>query len=133
MVTTARDVARSEFGETDELVLAAERVLERQGAAGGIYVKAVLDCLVGCSEKLYAESGRGLLLLIDEMGRYVEYAVSNPSREDPSVFQQLAERSGGSRSNGLAVVGFLHPSIRRLCGHAGRLARGGVAAILGAL
>ena len=42
------------------------------------------------------------------MGRYVEFAVSNPSREDPSVFQQLAERAGGARSNGLAVVGFLH-------------------------
>ena len=108
LAAAARDVARVEFGESDELALAAGRELDKQGAAGGTDVKAVLDCLAGGSERLYAESGRGLLLLIDEMGRYVEFAVSNPSREDPSVFQQLAERAGGARSNGLAVVGFLH-------------------------
>ena len=108
LAAAARDVARVEFGERDELTLAAERELDRQRSAAATDVKAVLDCLTGCSERLCAESGHGLLLLIDEMGRYVEFAVSNPSREDPSVFQQLAERAGGARSNGLAVVGFLH-------------------------
>ena len=108
LAAAARDVARVEFGENHELALTAERELDKQGTATGTDVKAVLDCLAGCSEKLFAENGRGLLLLIDEMGRYVEFAVSNPSREDPSVFQQLAERAGGARSSGLAVVGFLH-------------------------
>lgn len=108
LAAAARDIARVEFGESDELALAVEQVLERQGAAGGADVKAVLDCLEDCSEKLYEARGRGLLLLIDEMGRYVEFAVSNPSREDPSVFQQLAERAGGARTSGLAVVGFMH-------------------------
>ncbi len=108
LAAAVSEVARVEFSESDELALAAERELERQGTAGGIDAKVVLDCLVSCSEKLYVESGRGLLLLIDEMGRYVEFAVSNPSREDSSLFQQLAERASGSRSNGLAVVGFLH-------------------------
>ena len=108
LAVAARDVARAEFGEKDELALVAERELARQAAAGGTDVKAVLDCLSGCSERLYADSGRGLLLLIDEMGRYVEFTASNPDREDPSVFQQLAERAGGVPNNGLAVVGFLH-------------------------
>jgi len=108
LAATARDVARVEFGENDELAISAGREVDRQRAAGRSDVKAVLDGLVRCSGKLYNESGRGLLLLIDEMGRYVEFAASNPGQEDPSVFQQLAERAGGSRSNGLAVVGFLH-------------------------
>ena len=108
LAMAARDVAQAEFGENDELALAAGWALDRQGSETGAEVKAVLDCLEGCSEKLFAEKSRGLLLLIDEMGRYVEFAVSNPGREDPSVFQQLAERAGGARSNGLAVVGFLH-------------------------
>ena len=108
LAKAARDVAQVEFGENDKLALAAGRELDRQGTAVGTDVKAVLDCLEGCSEKLFAERGRGLLLLIDEMGRYVEFAVSNPNREDPSLFQQLAERAGGARRNGLAVVGFLH-------------------------
>ena len=108
LAAAARDFARVEFGENDELGVSATRELDRQRGSGRSDVKAVLDGLARCSGRLYAESGRGLLLLIDEMGRYVEFAVSNPGREDPSVFQQLAERASGTRSNGLAVVGFLH-------------------------
>ena len=108
LAVAACDFARVEFGEKDEFAVSAARELDRQRGSRGSDVKAVLDGLARCSGRLYAESGRGLLLLIDEMGRYVEFAVSNPSREDPSVFQQLAERAGGARSNGLAVVGFLH-------------------------
>ena len=107
LAAAVRDVARMEFGEKDKLVVSAERELERQRVMGGSDVKAVLGALARCSGRLYAERGRGLLLLIDEMGRYVEFAVSNPGREDPSVFQQLAERAGGAQSNGLAVIGFL--------------------------
>ena len=108
LAAATRDVARVEFGENDELAVAAARELDGQRTSGRSDVMAVLDGLARCSERLYTESGRGLLLLIDEMGRYVEFAVSNPGLEDPSVFQQLAERTGGARSNGLAVVGFLH-------------------------
>ena len=108
LAAATRDVARAEFGENDELAVSAARELDRQRASGRSDVMAVLDGLARCSGRLYTESGRGLLLLIDEMGRYVEFAVSNPGREDPSLFQQLAERAGGARSNGLAVVGFLH-------------------------
>ena len=53
-------------------------------------------------------TGRGLLLLIDEMGRFVEYAATSIESEDPSIFQWLAERSSGHASPDLAVVGFLH-------------------------
>ena len=108
LAAATRDVARREFGENNELAVSAAQELDKQRASGGSDVKAILDGLARCSGRLYAESGRGLLLLIDEMGRYVEFAVSNPGREDPSVFQQLAEQAGGARSNGLAVVGFLH-------------------------
>ena len=108
LATAVRDVARIEFGESNGMAMIAEWGLDEEDSAVEKDVKTVLDCLVSCSERLYAESGRGLLLLIDEMGRYVEFAVSNPGQEDSSVFQQLAERAGGLRSNKLAVVGFMH-------------------------
>ena len=108
LAAAACDLARAEFGENDELAVSAAQERDKHGPEAGSDVRAVLDCLAGCSERLYAESGGGLLLLIDEMGRYVEFAVSSPGREDHSVFQQLAERASGARSNGLAVVGFLH-------------------------
>jgi len=108
LAVAARDVARREFGGGDELTVSAAREVDRVSATGETDPKGVLDCLVRCSERLYEERGRGLLLLIDEMGRYVEFAVSSPGREDASVFQQLAERAAGSRPGGLGVVGFLH-------------------------
>ena len=107
LATATFDLARAEFGEDDELAVAAAQERDKQILGYGSDVTAVLDCLTRCSARLDAESGAGLLVLIDEMGRYVEFAVSSPGREDPSVFQQLAERAGGPR-NGLAVVGFLH-------------------------
>jgi hypothetical protein len=57
---------------------------------------------------LQESRGRGLLLLIDEMGRYLEFAASHPRLEDPSVFQALAERAGGRGRAPLAVVTMLH-------------------------
>ena len=108
LAAAAHDVARTEFGEKDELAATAAREVDRLSAAEGSDPKAVLDCLVRCSERLFEERGCALLLLIDEMGRYVEFAVSNPGREDTSVFQQLAERAGGSGRGGLGVIGFLH-------------------------
>ncbi|MYA66900.1 MAG: hypothetical protein F4Y22_06480 [Gammaproteobacteria bacterium] len=100
LVTAVRDIAQDEFGESDDL--------ELKSVAHQNDLKSVLDCLAGCAKRMYAETGRGLLLLIDEMGRYVEFTVSNTGREDPSVFQQLAERAGGVKDNKLAVVGFMH-------------------------
>ncbi|MDE0421013.1 MAG: hypothetical protein OXK76_09025 [Gammaproteobacteria bacterium] len=108
LAVAARDVARMEFGGGDELTVSAAREVDRVSATGETDSKGILDCLVRCSERLYKERGRGLLLLIDEMGRYVEFAVSSPGREDASVFQQLAERAAGSRPGGLGVVGLLH-------------------------
>lgn len=96
----ARGVASGDEG------LAA--VIDKLETSGRSDTKQVLDCLVACSESLRANSECGLLLLIDEMGRYLEFAASHPARDDPSIFQQLAERAGGARQNGLAVVGFLH-------------------------
>lgn len=108
LAVAVRDVARAEFGEKDELAAMAAREVDRLSAPAGSDAKTVLDCLARCSERLFKERGHALLLLIDEMGRYVEFAVSNPGREDASVFQQLAERASGSRRGGLGVIGFLH-------------------------
>ena len=93
LAAAARDFARVEFGENDELGVSATRELDRQRGSGRSDVKAVLDGLARCSGRLYAESGRGLLLLIDEMGRYVEFAVSNPEPGRP--FGVSATRRAG--------------------------------------
>ena len=42
------------------------------------------------------------------MGRFLEYAAVNMGNEDPSIFQAIAESSGGRAGANVAVVGFLH-------------------------
>lgn len=51
---------------------------------------------------------QGVLLLIDEMGKFLEYAALWPERADAYVFQRIAEMAAGGSKHALAVVGFLH-------------------------
>ncbi|MDH7568724.1 MAG: hypothetical protein QHJ73_03970, partial [Armatimonadota bacterium] len=50
----------------------------------------------------------GLLLIIDELGKFMEYAVLHPEEEDIYMLQELAEAAARSGSNPLLVLGVLH-------------------------
>ena len=90
---------------SDELKTNAESILERDSA---LDVQAVTALVTEMAAELRDRTGEGLLLLVDEMGRFLEHAAANMAIEDPSIFQTLAERSGGRAGANLAVVGFLH-------------------------
>lgn len=54
-------------------------------------------------------AAEGLLLLVDEMGRWLEYAADPDTAIDASFFQALAEECGGRvRDIPVAIVGILH-------------------------
>ena len=89
----------------DNLKTSASSML---GHDGVIDASAVADLLGEMAADLRSRTGEGLLLLIDEMGRFLEHAATNHGTEDPSIFQALAERAGGQAGADLAVVGFLH-------------------------
>lgn len=55
-----------------------------------------------------AVSQRGLVLLIDEMGKFLEYAAAHPQDGDILVLQELAEAAARSGDNPLWVIGILH-------------------------
>jgi hypothetical protein len=50
----------------------------------------------------------GILILIDEMGKFLEYAAIRPNKADAFLFQRLGELASGSSDVPLAVIGFLH-------------------------
>ena len=75
---------------------------------GALDTHAVVALIVEMAAELRRETGEGLLFLVDEMGRFLEYAATRIDTEDPSIFQTLAEHSGGRSGSDLAVVGFLH-------------------------
>ena len=95
--------------ETDvhlsDLTAEAESMLNQKTALDS---HAITALVAEMATRLRAITGEGLLLLIDEMGLFLEYAVNNIAIEDPSIFQSLAERAGGYADADLAVVGFLH-------------------------
>ncbi len=99
--------AATTTGNNENALAQATELLHRR-TNGHRDVNVVLDLLSAYARDLANKTGYGLLLLIDEMGRYVEFAAANPAREDPSIFQLLAERAGGSASPNLAVISFLH-------------------------
>lgn len=102
----------------DDLLAAMAEAADRLGATavaasiagigGGDRAGPALAALEALAVHLQESRGRGLLLLVDEMGRYLEFAASHPRLEDPSVFQALAERAGGRGRAPLAVVTMLH-------------------------
>lgn len=68
-------------------------------------VKLVLDAN---SEVIAANTAEGLLIIIDELGKFLEFAALHPERQDVYFLQQLAEASSRSSKEPLFVVGLLH-------------------------
>lgn len=54
------------------------------------------------------EKGRGLLLILDELGKFLEFAAQNPHRQDIFLLQRLAETATRSADAPLFVICLLH-------------------------
>lgn len=112
-VSFARELLRVVVGDgnkgagtsSPELKARAQSMLDHEGAVDAHEVTALVAAM---AVEQRSQTGEGLLLLIDEMGQFLEYAATNIGIEDPSIFQSLAEHSGGRAGGDLAVVGFLH-------------------------
>ena len=112
-VSFARELLRVVSGQCGErrdgafadLKARAEGMLAQDGV---LDVLGVTSLLMAMAAETRSRTGEGVLLLVDEMGRFLEYAAANTRNEDPSIFQAVAEISGGRAGANVAVVGFLH-------------------------
>ena len=52
--------------------------------------------------------GKGLLLILDELGKFLEFAALHPQRQDVFLLQRLAEAASRSGDQPLFVVSLLH-------------------------
>lgn len=50
----------------------------------------------------------GVLLLLDELGKFLEFSAFHPQQQDIYLLQKIAEASAGSSEHPLFVVGLLH-------------------------
>ena len=83
-------------------LIADARALRRAPDADG------LESLLGRVRELAAKDGAGVLLVIDELGKLLEYAASEPGREDIFLLQKLAEKAHGSGDVPFYFLGLLH-------------------------
>jgi hypothetical protein len=60
------------------------------------------------TEIIASEAAEGLLIIIDELGKFLEFAALHPERQDVYFLQQLAEASSRSSKEPLFVLGLLH-------------------------
>lgn len=68
-----------------------------------------LDFLCQARNKLIVDvKGEGILLIIDELGKFLEFASFHPQDQDIYFFQRLAELASRSKGQPLFVIGLLH-------------------------
>jgi len=93
-------------GSKSSLVLDIEKALSGRHH---LTDQAALDIIVRASAKI-VESGKGsgLLLIIDEAGKFLEFAAINPEQQDVYFLQQLAEMASRSGKRPIMVVCLLH-------------------------
>ena len=60
------------------------------------------------SELIAKERRTGMLIVIDELGKFLEFSALHPERQDIFFLQQLAEVSARSGKQALLTVGLLH-------------------------
>lgn len=81
-------------------------------AEGGFQDREVVALIEQTSTELVrCGSHSGLLLIIDELGKFLEYAALNPDAQDVFFLQSLAESASRSKAAPIHLVGLLHQGI----------------------
>jgi len=82
-------------------------MLIRKLAKGGIAEnQEVLTIIKGLAEASHA----GLVIIIDELGKNLEFAAQNQSVDDLYLLQQIAELPSGEDDSNIFLIGLLHQS-----------------------
>jgi hypothetical protein len=83
-------------------------LLEQAAAIATANDALALETLLTDFRALAAESGAGVLLVVDELGKFLEYAAQADGVEDVFILQRLAEMASRSGKRPFLVLGLLH-------------------------
>ena len=82
---------------------------DRQSEFTSIRDKEIVEALIEFSKFVKSKSkGLGVLLILDELGKFLEFAAMYPDHQDIYLLQQLAEAASRSGDTPLFVLGLLH-------------------------
>jgi hypothetical protein len=94
---------RGRPGKDLEQLRSRAATLAEDGDAGQL-----LELLADTSDYAARRGSSGLLLVLDELGKFLEYASLHPERDDVYVLQRLAEAAARSGDRPLIIMGLLH-------------------------
>ena len=100
-------------GESEPLGVTVLRALDpkleglKERPTTGTVLKAVREAVTKAKRKRFA----GLLLILDELGKNLEYAARNPEADDIFLLQRLAEEAARSADTPFVIVVMLHQGV----------------------
>lgn len=96
----------------------AERIERLLNAKTEPSEEQIIDAILDANSQIIADSkGKGLLIVVDELGKFLEFAALNPHRQDVFVLQRLAEAASRSGDEPLLVVCLLHQGFNAYAEH----------------
>ena len=86
-----------------------------EAAANGIppHTSEITDLFESATHQIGAEGGAGLLLVVDELGKFLEYATQDSAHGDLFVLQSLAEFAARSDQTPLLMLTILHQAFEQ--------------------
>ena len=102
-----------QHGSFRPLLLDIQKRLD--ASENGIFPHAseITDLFESATHQIGTEGGTGLLLVVDELGKFLEYAAQNPVHDDLFVLQSLAEFAARSAPTPLLMLTILHQAFER--------------------
>jgi len=99
-------VAKYDRGQKAPIAVGVQRLLDDDQEPTD---ERVLETIVEVNSRLIADGkGKGLMLIMDELGKFLEFASLHPQRQDIFLLQRLAETASRSGKEPLFVVCLLH-------------------------
>jgi len=113
---------RGGAGHLESVVEDARELSEKDAPAD----EAVADLFVEAAEAIRLLGGCGLFIVVDELGKMLEYAAVHPEEGDIFVLQMLAERAARTADRGevpIFLTTILHQAFERYASHLDRVQR----------
>ncbi len=96
----------------------AERIQELLNSKQSPTDEEVVRAIIESNAQVIADSkGKGLLLLVDELGKFLEFAALNPQKQDVFLLQRIAESASRSGNAPLFVLCILHQGFNAYAEH----------------
>lgn len=102
-------------GTKPKLVLKVQHLLEANQEPTE---DQILNLVLEVNSRIIMDSkGKGLLLILDELGKFLEFAALHPQRQDVFLLQRLAEAASRSGDRPLFVISLLHQGFNAYANH----------------